>query len=614
MLPTAGYFRTIPCPFYTDDRPCRRSYCHFKHIKEEKQEKAKETSNPAPSYKPTPISQLSHETAEDSFIPTYNPTPIIKTEENIDFPLIDSILNPTEPVKERHHDKKSKKSSSRKDEKSSSSSHKSDSKDRDRNRDKDRERDRHKRKSDDDRHRSSSSSSKKHKKSDKSEKYEKSDKSIKSEKYEKSEKSGKSSKSEKSPKNGHEPEVPNSVDDFLKAMDEIDMKLIKESPPKKKPKSESSFLSAISKPDKILISKAKEEENEQPKKKTRISYVNSTESGVSSSTIARKNQRNNPVQAMLNRFNQVRKESQTKDIESQLSALTGEEPQPSTSGKKVFELPEGLRKGKVQRKAHIMTNVSSLRRPVIDSESSGKVPTNVRQKYLDTLVDECLKIYPDNTAAAYQRAETEEKVCSDKSKTRSIYLNSVVLCIKKLRNEAKEVNPAAKKAVEFKNTTPNMLTTHLQTLIGKAGTIGSWSIEDKTYKNIELTSERLYKMLLRYVLNETQLEENGYPIPVNLSKALDEAKFDQLERTCDRCSKSYQVNVDGHQVVKEDCVFHWSRLRRQRGNRGKLILPNFRFFGRKFVKLREQNPKMSTYKFVFAILFSLGVFTWNSSS
>ena len=40
--------------------------------------------------------------------------------------------------------------------------------------------------------------------------------------------------------------------------------------------------------------------------------------------IARKKQSNNPVQAMLNRFNKVRVESQTKDLEVQLSALTGD--------------------------------------------------------------------------------------------------------------------------------------------------------------------------------------------------------------------------------------------------------------------------------------------------
>ena len=48
---------------------------------------------------------------------------------------------------------------------------------------------------------------------------------------------------------------------------------------------------------------------------------------------------------MLDRFNKVRVESQTKDLEDQLSLLTGEEPSPSTSasaaGRTSTELPEG---------------------------------------------------------------------------------------------------------------------------------------------------------------------------------------------------------------------------------------------------------------------------------
>ena len=97
--------------------------------------------------------------------------------------------------------------------------------------------------------------------------------------------------------------------------------------------------------------------------------------------------------------------------------------------------PIGLRKGKTSRKAHSVSNVSTLRRPVIDTDSAGKVPVNIRQKYLDTIDDECLKIFTNNTAAAYQRAEKEERMCCEKSKTRSIYLNSVVMSIKKLRND-----------------------------------------------------------------------------------------------------------------------------------------------------------------------------------
>ena len=63
----------------------------------------------------------------------------------------------------------------------------------------------------------------------------------------------------------------------------------------------------------------------------------------------------------------------------------------------------GLRKGKTSRKAHLVSNVSTLRKPVINSDSAGKIPVNIRQKYLDTIVDECLKIYPNNVSAAYQR-------------------------------------------------------------------------------------------------------------------------------------------------------------------------------------------------------------------
>ncbi len=88
-----------------------------------------------------------------------------------------------------------------------------------------------------------------------------------------------------------------------------------------------SFLAAISKPDKLLKTKdlpGKPSLEIDPRKsRTRISTVKNSDSGLSSAMIARKKQHNNPVQAMLNRFNKVRVESQNKDLEEQLSALTG---------------------------------------------------------------------------------------------------------------------------------------------------------------------------------------------------------------------------------------------------------------------------------------------------
>ena len=54
------------------------------------------------------------------------------------------------------------------------------------------------------------------------------------------------------------------------------------------------------------------------KGRIRLSTVQSSDSGLSSAVIARKNQKNNPVRAMLNRIHTARVESQTKDIEDQL--------------------------------------------------------------------------------------------------------------------------------------------------------------------------------------------------------------------------------------------------------------------------------------------------------
>ena len=86
-----------------------------------------------------------------------------------------------------------------------------------------------------------------------------------------------------------------------------------------------------------------------------------------------------------------------------------------------------------------------------------------------------------------------------------------------------------------------------------------------------MTCEMFYKFLKRYVLTEEQLEENGYPTPTNLTKALDEDKFHLLDRNCDRCNKPFRVDDDGLQIIKEECVYHWGKLRRVKGNRSKLV-------------------------------------------
>ena len=37
-------------------------------------------------------------------------------------------------------------------------------------------------------------------------------------------------------------------------------------------------------------------------------------------------------------------------------------------------------------------------------------------------------------------------------------------------------------------------------------------------------------------------------------------------RLCCRCGKTYRVNKHGEYITKEDCIYHWGRIRPQRGN------------------------------------------------
>ena len=576
MLPTAGYFRTILCPFYEENRTCQRPFCHFKHdqnkfaeVKNLKKVDAAPKERNAFSYQPTPLSLLGQSV---SSAPTYSPTPIAKPK-----------AEPAEKHTSKHDVVTSILESAK--EETKVDSHRSRRKDDEKKRHKSSSKKESRRSSKDSGRKSSSSEKEKSHKSHKSHKRDSKDSSSDEKRKKSSKRSSsesnedKKASSKKSRQDKPAEDVPDSVLSFLAEMDKIDSKLgqtkkpaASSSPPKKFVKESSSFLSEINQPDKVIAAQIKAVARQEsveinPRKaKTRISAVNPSEIGLSSAAIARKRQVNNPVQAMLNRFQKAKVESQTKDLEDQLCALTGESPTPSTS--KVIEPLEGLRKGKVQRKAHTINNVAVLRRPTIDTDSVlGKVPNNVRQKYLDVITDECLKMFPNNNAAAYERAIREEKICCDKSKNRSIYLSLVVSCIKKLRTAVKEAGISGS-LKQSKTVTPNMLTTHLQILAGKAGTIGTWSIESSVKNVPDMTSERFYLVMKRYALTEEQMEEHGYPTPSNLTKAFDEAKFDQETRSCDRCNKAFKVDEDGLQVVKEECVYHWARLRRNRGNKG----------------------------------------------
>ncbi|XP_070603168.1 RNA exonuclease 1 homolog [Erythrolamprus reginae] len=219
-----------------------------------------------------------------------------------------------------------------------------------------------------------------------------------------------------------------------------------------------------------------------------------------------------------------------------------------------------------KRIAHTPTLQSTtLKRPVIPTEYGAKVPTNVRQRYLNLFIDECLKSSPSQQGA-FDKALAEEKVVYERSTSRNIYLNVAVNTLKKLRTLLPSPSQQVQKASNIK------VVSHEAMLGGKLAARTSYTFNRSTSLRIEdLTGAALYRRLKEYVLTEDELKEHGYPLPCPERSgravvfAAEEKKMtDGSCRICCRCGTDYMVSPSGNCVRKEECIHHWGKLRKQR--------------------------------------------------
>ncbi|KAG6934795.1 RNA exonuclease 1 -like protein [Chelydra serpentina] len=207
----------------------------------------------------------------------------------------------------------------------------------------------------------------------------------------------------------------------------------------------------------------------------------------------------------------------------------------------------------------------SLKRPVIPTEFGAKVPTNIRQRYLNLFIDECLK-FCSSSQEAFDKALSEEKVAYERSTSRNIYLNVAVNTLKKLRNLVPNSPPCVNK------TSNRKMVSHEAVLGGKLAAKTSFTLNQSGNLRAEdLTGASLYRRLKEYLLTEEQLKENSYPMP-HPEKAgravvftVEEKKTtDSSCRVCCRCGTEYMVSASGNCIRREECLHHWGRLRKQR--------------------------------------------------
>lgn len=116
-----------------------------------------------------------------------------------------------------------------------------------------------------------------------------------------------------------------------------------------------------------------------------------------------------------------------------------------------------------------------------------------------------------------------------------------------------------------------------------------------------IAGSALYRKLQGYMMTEEQFQEHGYPRPnpeaagravihnLPLKKANTDGELSAfcvemtsvmplvgcrsnfcapptaLNKVCCRCGAEYKINAKGSCVRKEECSFHWGRLRKHKG-------------------------------------------------
>ncbi|XP_032108271.1 RNA exonuclease 1 homolog [Sapajus apella] len=210
-------------------------------------------------------------------------------------------------------------------------------------------------------------------------------------------------------------------------------------------------------------------------------------------------------------------------------------------------------------------SLQSLKKPIIPKEFGGKVPTVIRQRYLNLFIEECLKFCTSNQEAI-EKALNEEKVAYDRSPSKNIYLNVAVNTLKKLRGLA----PSAVSSLS--KTSGRRVVSHEVVLGGRLAAKTSFSLSRPSSPRVEdLKGAALYSRLKEYLLTQDQLKENGYPFPhperpggAVIFTAEEKRPKDSSCRTCCRCGTEYLVSSSGRCVRDEECYYHWGRLRRSR--------------------------------------------------
>ncbi|XP_033636356.1 RNA exonuclease 1 homolog [Asterias rubens] len=216
-----------------------------------------------------------------------------------------------------------------------------------------------------------------------------------------------------------------------------------------------------------------------------------------------------------------------------------------------------------RRLAHLPQKVNP--RPIIPPDKAGKVPCNIRQRYLNLFIDEYLKT-TQTEQEAFQQGLKEEKSVYERASSRNIYLNLSVNTLKRLRSAQTTDTPD-----KVTSPTSKGSISHEAVIGGKAATQHTFTLNRSHQSTAQLPKYEgtyLYEILKTYLMTEDQLVDNGYPRPSE-TPGLAVIKVDDSKKStgnqpnqyvCCRCGKTFLRRSDGHYITRENCIFHWGKF------------------------------------------------------
>lgn len=280
------------------------------------------------------------------------------------------------------------------------------------------------------------------------------------------------------------------------------------------------------------------------------------------------------------------------------SSLQSTSTVPNVSADMGYTTETGVYVGK-KRVAHAFVPpvVEKVKRPKLPIEIGGKLPHLLRQRFLDKIIDEFMPKCKSE-AVACEKGFAEEAVAYQRSSRKQIYLNLCANIIKRIRSipdfvptMESSVNPLMtaattvqvvnrinssslqgyKKINTEKKAIKRAIKPPSSTLVNAASVVAT-SLATKrrlSAEVVELNESNFYQHLQQYLLSDTQLWENKYPRedPDNPELTIIKDYTPQnnlLKRLCCRCGKDYFMNLKGKYVTREECNFHWGKLRKRK--------------------------------------------------